>query len=412
MGFEARSVIHELLDEAIKKKAEVRVIAYDLNLPEILTRLEKLKSRLKVIIDDSDATHKAPTSPESKSAARLRKTAGTSNVKRQHMAESAAPQVDRRSRQGHQQGGLRLDELHLARLLRAVEQCRRRQQQEGRGRLFRRLRQTTSTRDSAPRTSRLEGVRQAGTSSGSPDSTRRSAIHRTAQKNGLLADVGKDIGKAKSCVLFSLAFLGQMTKGPIGPALGKQIKSKTVYTLGIADANVKAGNLGVTVLTPDNKRRIVRSSALTGNVPAPFSTEPSGLSGENGNHRGTRMHHKFVVLDFDTADARVYFGSYNFSEPADQDNGENLVLIKDRTVATSYMIEARAALRSLPLPHGAGECQGQGTEGARAQAAAEKAVGEALVAEGLGRSDPQAGSRAVRLTGRSAHAVKAEGAAG
>ena len=47
------------------------------------------------------------------------------------------------------------------------------------------------------------------------------------------------------------------------------------------------------------------------------------------------MHHKFVVLDFDTADARVYLGSYNFSEPADGKNGENLLLIKDRTVATS-----------------------------------------------------------------------------
>ena len=93
-------------------------------------------------------------------------------------------------------------------------------------------------------------------------------------------------------------------------------------------------------MTPDNKQRVVRSSALTGNVPAPFSTEPSGLSGKNGEHRGTRMHHKFVVLDFDTDDARVYVGSYNFSEPADFDNGENLLLIKDRTVATSYMIEA------------------------------------------------------------------------
>ena len=156
----------------------------------------------------------------------------------------------------------------------------------------------------------------------------------------MLTDVGKDIGQAKSCVLFSLAFLGQITKGPIGPALGKQIKSKTVHTLGIADARVKEGNLGVAVLSPDNKRRIVRSSALTGNVPAPFRTEPSGLSGKDGNQRGTRMHHKFVVLDFDRADARVYFGSYNFSEPADGTNGENLLLVKDRTVATSYMIEA------------------------------------------------------------------------
>jgi len=159
-------------------------------------------------------------------------------------------------------------------------------------------------------------------------------------EGGLLAEVGKDIAKAKSSIFFSLAFLGQMTKGPIGPALGKKIKSKAVHTLGIADASVKAGNLGVTVLTPDNKRRVVRASALTGSVPAPFKTEPSGLAGNKGHHRGTRMHHKFVVIDFDTDDAVVYLGSYNFSEAADQKNGENLVRIKDRTVATSYMIEA------------------------------------------------------------------------
>ncbi len=33
-------------------------------------------------------------------------------------------------------------------------------------------------------------------------------------------------------------------------------------------------------------------------------------------------------------------GSYNFSGVADSKNGENLLLIKDRKVATSYMIEA------------------------------------------------------------------------
>ena len=43
MGFEARMSVREVLDEAIKAKAEVRVIAYDLNLPEIVTRLEKLE---------------------------------------------------------------------------------------------------------------------------------------------------------------------------------------------------------------------------------------------------------------------------------------------------------------------------------------------------------------------------------
>ena len=52
------------------------------------------------------------------------------------------------------------------------------------------------------------------------------------------------------------------------------------------------------------------------------------------------MHHKFVVIDFDKPTARVYIGSYNFSTAADTQNGENLLLIRDRRVAVSYVLEA------------------------------------------------------------------------
>lgn len=52
------------------------------------------------------------------------------------------------------------------------------------------------------------------------------------------------------------------------------------------------------------------------------------------------MHHKFVVIDFDKATARVYLGSYNFSSAADIKNGENLLLIRDRRIAVSYVVEA------------------------------------------------------------------------
>jgi phosphatidylserine/phosphatidylglycerophosphate/cardiolipin synthase-like enzyme len=52
------------------------------------------------------------------------------------------------------------------------------------------------------------------------------------------------------------------------------------------------------------------------------------------------MHHKFVVIDFDKPTVRVYFGSYNFSSQADVKNGENLLLTKDRRVATSYIVES------------------------------------------------------------------------
>ena len=68
-------------------------------------------------------------------------------------------------------------------------------------------------------------------------------------------------------------------------------------------------------------------------VPEPFRSEPIGGG-------GNRMHHKFLVVDFDKPSARVYLGSYNFSIPADTQNGENLLLIRDRRIAVSYAIEA------------------------------------------------------------------------
>jgi hypothetical protein len=341
MGFEARACILEVLDQAIAAKAQVRVIAYDLNLPEILTRLEKIGKRLKVIIDDSSGSgggHKAKDSPESIAERRLRKSAGAGNVKRQHMA----------GLQHHKSIAVSVTGLHKVVYGSTNFTWRGFYVQSNNAVIVdgkRAVDDYFDVFDSYFSAERADDFRDSNASAGwrSLQVTgldARVGFSPHTEENGLLAFVGKDIAKAKSSVLFSLAFLGQMKKGPIGPALGRAIKSRTVHALGIADARVKEGNLGVTVLTADNKRRVVRASALTGNVPAPFSTEPSGLSGSGGQHRGTRMHHKFVVLDFDTEDARVYLGSYNFSEAADFDNGENLMLIKDRTVATSYMIEA------------------------------------------------------------------------
>lgn len=337
MGFEARSAVHELLDTAIKAKAEVRVIAYDLNLPEILSKLEKLKSRLRIIIDDS-GDHKDDVAPESQSAKRLRKSAGAANVVRQHMA----------GLQHHKSIAVRGQGINAVLYGSTNFTWRGLYVQSNNAVVVHGKKAVAdyfSAFDhyaSAPNaaTFRKSASAKGWHSLGVSGVKASVGFSPHSAENGLLDEVGKDISKAKASVLFSLAFLGQMTKGPIGPALGKQMNKKAVFTLGIADARVKAGNLGVTVLSPDNRKRVVRAAALTGNAPAPFSNEPSGLSGSAGQHRGTRMHHKFVVLDFNTKDARVYLGSYNFSEPADLTNGENLVLIRDRTVATSYMIEA------------------------------------------------------------------------
>ena len=70
-------------------------------------------------------------------------------------------------------------------------------------------------------------------------------------------------------------------------------------------------------------------------MPEPFKSEPTGSS----DGAGTRLHHKFVVIDSDKPTARVYTGSFNFSGAADISNGENLSLIRDRRIAVSYTIE-------------------------------------------------------------------------
>jgi hypothetical protein len=85
MGFEAREAILDVLDKAVADtKAQVRVVAYDLSEPGVVSRLEKLGSRLKIIIDDS-GDHGDPGSGENQAEKRLSASAGKQNVKRQHM---------------------------------------------------------------------------------------------------------------------------------------------------------------------------------------------------------------------------------------------------------------------------------------------------------------------------------------
>src|SRR2546423_544452 len=230
MGFEARSAILEVLDQAIADKAaQVRLVVYDFNLPELLSRLKKLKGRLKMIIDDS----------------------GFSKT-------TSAGWID----------------LGLAGIDARI--------------------------DFSPRSA----------------------------KNAVMKTIGDDVGKTTSSLFFSLAFLYQ-TPGPLQNAIKKLQDDDQIFSYGISDHPVK----GLDVAKPSGKVVLVSPKELSKNLPDPFKAEPTGGG-------GVRMHHKFVVIDFDKPTARVYMGSFNFSGAADTSNGENLLLIRDRRIAVSYMIEA------------------------------------------------------------------------
>ena len=325
MGFEARSAILEVLDQAIAdKKAQVRVVAYDLKEPEVVTRLEKLGKRLKIIIDDSK-DHGEDGSIENQAAERLVASAGADNVKRQHMLT------------------LQHNKTIIVNGPKGRKVVCGSTNFSWRGFFVQANNAMVLQGDSAvnPFLAAFENYwSQKPKDFGDTASAEWSDLGLTgirasvafsphSSSNALLKTIADDIGeKTTSCLFFSLAFLYQ-TPGPILDAISKVSDNDDIFVYGISDRRVG----GLDLQKPNGNISPVFPAALAKNVPEPFSAEPTGGG-------GIRMHHKFVVIDFDKPTARVYLGSYNFSSPADIKNGENLLLIRDRRVAVSYIVEA------------------------------------------------------------------------
>jgi phosphatidylserine/phosphatidylglycerophosphate/cardiolipin synthase-like enzyme len=327
MGFEARSVILDLLDAAIADhQAHVRVVAYDLNLPEIVDRLEQLGPRLRIIIDNS-GSHGPATSGESQAAAILAGSAGAQNVKRQHVGHLQhnktivvdGPQLKaavcgstNMSWRGFFVQSNNAVLVHGASAIRPFAVAFDNYWEHGTPDAF----GVTTSAEWTPLG--LDGI------------SAKVAFSPHSAANALLGSIATDIGSnTTSSLLYSLAFLYQ-TPGAIQDAIKAVMEDPTLFVYGISDRKVG----GLDLQSPDGWIAPVYPSQLAGKgVPEPFKSEPRGGS-------GVRMHHKFVVVDFDKPTARVYLGSYNFSTAADTKNGENLVLVRDRRVAVSYAVEA------------------------------------------------------------------------
>jgi phosphatidylserine/phosphatidylglycerophosphate/cardiolipin synthase-like enzyme len=330
MGFEARSAIIEVLDLALaNKQSAVEVVAYDLNEPDVVSRLEKLGTRLRVIIDDEGA-HGKSGSAETKAAALLRKstkhTPQDPKVKRQHvgnlqhnktivvdgpMVKTVVCGSTNFSWRGFFVQANNAVILHGATPVKLFRAAFEAYWEHGEGTGF-----------GATPPASLTDLEL-------PDIDARVAFSPHRRNTALLNQIASDISSnSKSSVLYSLAFLFQ-TRGAIRDAIKTVTNNPKIFVYGISDHAVK----GLEVQDPNGNVAPVFPGALADDVPEPFKSEPTGGT-------GNRMHHKFVVIDFDKPTARVYLGSYNFSGPADTQNGENLLFIRDRRVAVAYTVEA------------------------------------------------------------------------
>jgi phosphatidylserine/phosphatidylglycerophosphate/cardiolipin synthase-like enzyme len=104
---------------------------------------------------------------------------------------------------------------------------------------------------------------------------------------------------------------------------------------GLAHAMEEAAARGVRIrlLVDGNKYKESRitQELLSGGI-IPFRL----AFGRQG--RGSKMHHKFVILDYQT----LLTGSYNWTMESEDDNHENLIITQDAQTIEAYMQEFEA----------------------------------------------------------------------
>jgi phosphatidylserine/phosphatidylglycerophosphate/cardiolipin synthase-like enzyme len=325
MGFEAQELVFNLLDDAARDKAiQLDVFTYDFNEPDILARLLKLKSRLRIIVDNS-AGHGATASAESNGAKQLGGSAGAGNVRRTHFKRLQHNKVFIAKRNGvpfkvlagstnHSFRGLYIqannvvvfDEPEIAGLF---------------GQYFDEAFARPNGFDSTDLASKWHVVQ----GNGKPAVHLCFSPHKSADLS--LNPVRGAIDQATSSVLYNVAFLNQIKSGPTKEAFDRLMK-RPVFSYGVSD---KAG--GLEVRKPDGTTGLVDFAYLAKTAPEPFKSEWSGQKGIN-------VHHKFIVTDFSLPTAKVFTGSCNLAPGGEEGNGDHLFMIEDSKVATGYAIEA------------------------------------------------------------------------
>ena len=325
LGFEAYALIMGFLKElAGDPSLTLDFFAYDLNEPDIVALLEQMGDRLRAVIDDS-GSHKPATSAESQATRRLAASAGVKNVKRMHFSNLQHNKVLIAKKDGEpfkvlfgstnfSFRGLYI-QANNALVFYAPEAAK----------LF------ADVFDLAFKSPKGFAKDPISAKWHLVQLPNKPPVHFCfsphVDTDLSLNPLGAAIDQATSSVFFSIAFLYQTTSGPTREAIDR-LMNKKVFSYGISD---KQG--GLTVKKPDGSFGIVDFNYLADITPMPFKKEWSGGS-------GVHEHHKFVITDFSLSTAKVFTGSSNLSTSGEASNGDNLVMIEDARVATSYAIEA------------------------------------------------------------------------
>jgi hypothetical protein len=160
------------------------------------------------------------------------------------------------------------------------------------------------------------------------------AVSFAPHKDGemALAAPEKAVARAAKNVIFALMATGG---GKLITELTDLASNQEVFSFGIVQNDSFAQQLmqgGGETKNGDVGNEISSFEPLSAIVPQPFLAEFSGGMGQV-------IHHKFVVVDFNGTNPVVYCGSSNLTSGGEAANGDNMLGIYDREIATMYAIE-------------------------------------------------------------------------
>lgn len=142
-----------------------------------------------------------------------------------------------------------------------------------------------------------------------------------------LQRVADAIKHAKSSVIFAVMQLGGT--GTVLQQLSTLNKRSDIFAYGMTQT---AGKLSLFAPGSSQHGAFAAFSYLADQVPDPFRKEFSGGMGQV-------IHDKFVVVDFNGDNPAVFTGSSNLAKGGETANGDNLLAIYDRNIATGYAVE-------------------------------------------------------------------------
>ncbi len=325
LGYHARKMLFAFLRDCLDDPAvTVDLFAYDLDEPDFIRELTSLGPRLRAILDDS-ASHTGSGDPEVAAKATLVASAGAANVKSGKFKRYAHNKVliqkvngvPKKVLTGSANFSLRGLYVQANNILVFDNPTVAAKYEDAFQQAWANMTGFAS--------SQIASRWFTFNSPEVPDCSVSFAPHKAASVS--LDVVAKAIRDARSSVLFAVMELGG--GGDVMDELKKLGRRRDLFSWGVTQSA-----RGIRLVSRSGApSHVVSFSYLRSKVPRPFRSEWSGGAGK-------AIHHKFVVVDFNGSDPVVFTGSSNLALGGEQENGDNLIAIRDPQIATIFAIEA------------------------------------------------------------------------